>query len=625
MTTGTGLDPARAALVADIARLVAAARAKAPALACFAHLRVRSRERVRDYLLANVTLTTDAVTVLNWQSAPLAEAFFACPAGSDYEIRAGERTLTGEVLARNLIELDAGELVTVTGEGVRFTRNPDGTWSAAPDPDANPVPVRDDGRTRYSSAVEVPLDETQMQAVTRPAGEGLLVLGEAGAGKTTVALHRLAHLRRQRKEGAFKAAVIVPTEGLRRLSESLLARLDIADADVAVYDGWAGRLAKRAFLDIPVRESEDATASVIHLKRHRALLRVLARYAAATPRKGKVRVKREDLHHFFGDSAWMDKVVDASEGAIPSRAVQQVTTHTAVQFADTTEDSHSHVVDAARLQTVDGRAIDAGTRLNDAKTVDAEDYAVLFELDRLRAQGRGEATPALPRSYDLVIVDEAQELAPLELRLLGRSIVSGGTLVVAGDAGQQVDTAACFTDWATTMRDLGARDHHVAELTTLYRCPAAVTELARHVLDPGHPLPVLEPSGPVGFLRAANECHLLARLTEALRMFTTAAPQASVAVITRAPESAERLARLLGRGADVRLALNGEFRFGAGVSVTAVQEVKGLEFDHVIIPDGSSSVYPDSGEARRALYVAITRAVHHVLFATTGAWTSLVG
>jgi DNA helicase IV len=61
------------------------------------------------------------------------------------------------------------------------------------------------------------------------------------------------------------------------------------------------------------------------------------------------------------------------------------------------------------------------------------------------------------------------------------------------------------------------------------------------------------------------------------------------------------------------------------VSVTAVQEVKGLEFDHVIIPDGSSSVYPDSGEARRALYVAITRAVHHVLFATTGAWTSLVG
>ena len=83
--------------------------------------------------------------------------------------------------------------------------------------------------------------------------------------------------------------------------------------------------------------------------------------------------------------------------------------------------------------------------MNDAGTVDVEDFAALFELDRLRAELRG-ARAEHPRRYDALVIDEAQELAPLELKLLGRCVAAGGTLVVAGDAGQQVDATACFED-----------------------------------------------------------------------------------------------------------------------------------------------------------------------------------
>src|SRR5256885_16934959 len=60
--------------------------------------------------------------------------------------------------------------------------------------------------------------------------ETVLILGEAGCGKTTVAVHRLRALRRAGSE-RFRAACIVPNEGLRRLTESLLHRLGLDDVE----------------------------------------------------------------------------------------------------------------------------------------------------------------------------------------------------------------------------------------------------------------------------------------------------------------------------------------------------------------------------------------------------------
>lgn len=625
MQTPRPLDAEELAYVADVARLAASARAALPQAAtpCHAHLRVLSEGRTRDYLLGPQTVTDDEVTILRWDQAPLAAAFFASVEGGDYELRAGDRTLSGAVLARSLLTLARGELVALTRNGVRYARDAGGGWSASPDTHAAPLRPRPDARRRPPSAVEVTLDAEQQRAVDLPAGAGLLVLGEAGVGKTTVALRRLAALRERHGDGPWSAAVIVPTEGLRRLTEALLERLGVEGVEVATYDRWAAKLARRAFHDIPVRESEDAPPGAIRLKRHRALAEVLPAFAALPPADPKRRVGRRDLHHLFGDRAWMDRVV-ARTDEVTAHDAARVHDHTRVQYMETTEDSFGAGVDRGRLATADGRSIDAGTRYGDAKTVDVEDYAVLFELDRLRAKARGER-PAMPRRYDVVVLDESQELAPLELRLLGRAVAPGGTLVVAGDAGQQVDATACFTDWETSMRDLGAARHTRVTLATSYRCHPDVTALARHVLDPASPAPALGPDGPVGFLACENECHLAARLTDGLRELGIDDPRASVAVIARTAESARRFAAVLGRGVDVRLALDGDFHFGPGVQATSVREVKGLEFDHVVVPDASTAAYPEGGEGRRALYVAVTRASHRAVFATTGRWTALLG
>jgi DNA helicase IV len=161
------------------------------------------------------------------------------------------------------------------------------------------------------------------------------------------------------------------------------------------------------------------------------------------------------------------------------------------------------------------------------------------------------------------------------------------------------------------MRELGAPEHHRAVLEVSYRCPPEVTAFARRLREEGG-----RAAWPLA--RFADECHLAAWLAEALRDLDAEDPTAAAAVICRTPQAAAQLARLLNMAVPTNLALEGAFTFGPGAQVTCVPEVKGLEFDHVVIPDVTSGRYADTAEARRALYVAATRASAQLVLAAAG-------
>jgi DNA helicase IV len=603
--------------IADQLRLAQLAGSLSPrtAVPYFAHMRLETEARVRDVLLGPETRTGGGVAIIDWRNAPLAEVFFSCAEGDDYEIDAGERTLTGTLLERNLVTFAQGELCEIETVAGRL-RLKDGAWHLETGPEPELTLRPEAARLQSSSPADVILDAAQRRIVELPAGQAVLLLGEAGFGKTTVALHRLAGLRERAGPG-LRAAVIVPTEGLRRLSAALLERMGVGGVGVWLYDRWAGVEARRAFRKLPERESQDASAGVIRIKRDPALRGVLAELAK---RQSSRRTRRRDLLHIFGDRVLMEKLAAASQQGIGAGMVAEVLEHTHVQFSSTAEEEFAHV-DAERLLTLDGRPIDDGTPTEDAGTLDSEDYAVLFELDRLRAERAGEP-PVQPHQYDCLLLDETQEFAPLELALLGRALAPGGSLIVAGDAAQQVDPAACFSGWADSMAELGCAAYETAVLEVSYRCPPEVTELARRILDGGN---VLWPPGPSAVcVEFANECHQADWLTRQLRELQTGDPRGSAALICRTPEAAGRLAQHLRRGLGLRLALDGDYQFVGGLNVTSVQEAKGLEFDYVVVPDASAAVYPTTPAGRRALYVAVTRASHLLVLSTVGAWTEIL-
>ena len=634
------LDSPWQEIVEDQVRFSRAARDALPDLSVpyFAHMRLLRGGRTRDVLLGATTFVGSDVTIIDWQHAPLAEIFFACPEGEEYEVDVGDRTVSGTLTERNLVAFEAGELIEiVTPDMILTRRNRDG-WIERED-DRPPLlfPRSEADRARPFSPVLVQLDPDQRRAVELPPSNSLLVLGEAGYGKTTVALHRLAFLTRQAlaSRQPFRAVVIVPTEGLRRLAESMLERLGVESADVQTFDQWIWTQAQQVFADLPERTSDDASATVIRFKRHPALRDVLPELAARASRapaqdeeEGDTPATREDLLHLWGDRQLLERIAEASNGLLTPRMTDELIEHTRVQFSETTEQESSHV-DADRLATVDGHAIDHGTPMLDAATIDAEDCAVLFELNRLRVGGDATAKGGLA-TYRHIVVDEAQELAPLELAVIGRALSDHGALTIAGDERQQIDPAAYFDGWPVTMSELGVQDHHTVTLEASYRCPPEISAFGRNLFSPetpGQPPPLPEETGDsrrLVFSRFPSECHLASQLTDRLSELLVVDPRATVAIICRAAPEAARLEQNLQRGLATGLALDGEFDFLPGISVTCVADVKGLEFDYVVVPDASATRYPDTPEARRALYVAVTRAIHQVWLSSVGTWSPIL-
>jgi len=216
----------------------------------------------RSYLLGPRTHVDGEIAMLDWRSAPLAEAFFRYRPGEPYEVEAGERTASGRVVARWVIahhgEALIGDDRIIDGAGERAVARPQPI--ATPPADRSILPV---------------LDPEQQAAVDLPADTSLVLDGEAGVGKTLVALFRIASLERRARAASrrFRALVLVPTEGLRRLARILAERLAVQRLEIAVTDDWLlGRARSGIFhhdvrhvVEIPERDIRIPRATIVKL------------------------------------------------------------------------------------------------------------------------------------------------------------------------------------------------------------------------------------------------------------------------------------------------------------------------------------------------------------------------
>ena len=604
--------------LAELPQLLAAAPAAQ------GYLAVATERGPRTYLLGPRTQVDGEAVMLDWRTAPLAEAFFRYRPGEPYDIEAGERTTSGRVVARWVIanhgEALVGEDRAIRAAGVQAIARPQPI--AAPPIDRSALPV---------------LDPEQQAAVDLPADTSLVIDGEAGVGKTLVALFRIASLERRARAASrrFRALVLVPTEGLRRLVRMLADRLEIGRLEIAVTDDWLIDRARVGFPGLPKRLSEEAAAQVIALKRHPAVRVALDDFLGWKPPKtdDKIARSRQRLLHLFGDQARLARIVAAAGGALPARAIALTMGHTRIQFETTTEKAFAHV-DADRLVALDGKRLDAGTPMNDAHTFDAEDVPVLFELVRRGAMPE----VALP-VYDHIVVDEAQLRAPMELAAIGDALAPHATVTLAGDHRQATDETAWFAGWAAARGELRRPRWAETTLAVTYRSVPAISAFARSIVDgasaaraadpggaPAGPVvPAEPPAEPAVWASAcAGALGQAAALCWHLDALLTRDPWRQICVIERTAEHARRLAAELSRGVDPSLVLDGDFRFGPGIIVTTAAAVSGLEFDAVVIPDLSPAFYPATPELARALYVAATRARDWLWLLTPEAWSPLI-
>lgn len=216
------------------------------------------------------------------------------------------------------------------------------------------------------------------------------------------------------------------------------------------------------------------------------------------------------------------------------------------------------------------------------------------------------------RTYGHIVIDEAQDLAPMALRMISRRSLNG-SMTVVGDLAQSTGSWA-RDSWEDIIDQLPASEKYEPirqELTTGYRIPAPAMALAARVLTeaaPGLAPPVaIRDEGTAPIITKVDD--LIDSIPDAIRRELAEIGQGNVAVVvprsildplTTALEAAE-----LDFGHASRSGLDRQ------VAVVPVQLVKGLEVDAVLVVE-PSKIVSEERQGMRALYVALTRATKRV-------------
>ncbi|WFB10537.1 AAA family ATPase [Streptomyces sp. LX-29] len=494
----------------------------------------------------------------------------------------------------------------------------------------------------------------QMELVTGSPSDILVVQGGPGTGKSAVGLHRVTWLVNNEHFKAQDILVIgphqrfldyvgqvLPTLGTRDVNAVQLDRL--WEGEVLGTDSPRARLVKsdermaavlrrrvesdyrpEALDGLTVEPSFEGDEPAVVITAGSTTLRVpksevLALLARAHGGGGSFRERRDRFRGLFVDRLLQELSDIASRrgqaGTIRrdlerNRRVERLVER--VWPSPGPREALRSLYDSAELLRVCADGIldeDERAALSRARAASADaDPWTLDDhvcLEELRVLISGDT----PRRYGHIVVDEAQDLTPMQARALRRRCAVGGSMTVLGDLAQATG-AHIPTSWdllGALLSDQG--DWSVAQLNTSYRVPAEIMEfvapLARAVA-PSLPYPqAVREAGADAVRTVATEPWKLLDDTVAhvARLVHTSdgrTPRSVAVVVPDDSDWLDAISRRIDEGGDIDES-NRE-----AVSVLAAEQAKGMEYDHVLVVEPTTIA--DRGPAGlRQLYVALTR------------------
>ena len=244
----------------------------------------------------------------------------------------------------------------------------------------------------------------------------------------------------------------------------------------------------------------------------------------------------------------------------------------------------------------------------------ASDAPLLDEARAVLGARPGRREEDTVRTYGHIVIDEVQDLSPMDLRMLDRRSLNG-SMTVVGDIAQATGAWA-HDNWEGILRHLPNRRPPVRhELTVGYRIPGPLMDVAARVLavaapDLAPPRSVRGDGDPPRFVALTGEqAEKLDGLAEVVRSELEAVGAGNLAVVTTDSQAADvedALERAgIAYGRPTRQGLD------AQVAVVPVGLVKGLEVDGAVVVEPARMVR-ERAQGLRALYVALTRATRRV-------------
>ena len=255
--------------------------------------------------------------------------------------------------------------------------------------------------------------------------------------------------------------------------------------------------------------------------------------------------------------------------------------------------------------------------------------AALREAERLAPAQSQELDEAEFVTYGHIVVDEAQDLSPMELRVLKRRDLTG-SMTIVGDMGQAT-TAGSSASWNAVLEVLEPRREPArVDLTVSYRTPEEVLNFAEPTLkaaspDLEAPKPVRR-AGTEPTVEVVAQSEFAVTLSAAVKRECENVHPGRVAVIVTGPRVDEIVSILNAAGLDAIDPREMESRgLSADLVVLAAEGANGLEFDATVVVEPGEIARRGSGASKaitsrglRTLYVAMTRPTRRLAVVASG-------
>jgi DNA helicase IV len=477
----------------------------------------------------------------------------------------------------------------------------------------------------------------QDDIVRADADATVCVQGAPGTGKTAVGLHRVAyllyaHANRMKRGGVL---VVGPNRAFLAYIRNVLPALGEVGVDQVTVADLVGTVTVRA------SDSERA-ARIKGGARMAEVLRRALWAGVAEPTEGLVvvrgsrrwRVPREEIAGLIGELRERGVRHGAGRDMLGHRIAHVVLTR--MEAAGEAPDDRTH--DAVRRTREVRAVVDAvWPAVNPVRLVlrllsdpdllaqaadgllDDDEQAEIRWATPPRGPGSARWSAAdavlVDEAHDLiertpslshVVVDEAQDLSPMECRAVGRRCATGSATVL-GDLAQAT-TPAAVADWPQLLAHLGKPAAGLRQLDTGYRVPRQILDYASRLL------PVIAPGIPAArsFRQDPGSLDIVAATPRSLpatlaQACADALDRPGSAAVIAADGQLAALATMLSRAGVAYETLDGDAP-GGRLTLVPVTLAKGLEFDHVIVTE-PARIAAGHSRGLHQLYVALTRAV----------------
>ena len=574
--------------------------------------------------------------VVDWR-APVAEPFYRATGRDSMEI---ERRRHFATRGRTLLGIDDelfGELADSGGDDELSTRGHGALIAAL-----------EASRTGRLGDIVATIQGEQDEIIRAPMPGVLVVQGGPGTGKTVVALHRAAYLLYTHRFplGGQGVLVLGPNRLFVAYIEQVLPSLGEAGVEIAVL---ADLVRPRVRVD---KLDDEPTARI---KGDGRMVAVLARAVAARQRplrdefvigygvqrlrvsvqesarmisEGRRRSRghnsgRKVVEELFFEALAASAHKHVDPATVSERIRHELPVREALEWmwpvltpAHLLHDlygSRALLLSANRGRFTDEEIL----RLYRARSAHAEDLIWRFQdvplLDEARAllgYRPGKRAADAVRTYGHICLDEAQDLSPMELRMVARRSLNG-SLTIVGDIAQATGAWA-HDDWDDVVAAFESKhEPRSSKLTIGYRIPGPAMALANRVLP--HAAPGMEPPTPVREdgepPRIVPADDLGATIVDVVRTELGAVVEGNVAVIVPDSLLDEVTEALESNG----VKFGGATRHGLDqqVTVVPVRLVKGLEVDAAVVVE-PARIVAEEAQGVRSLYVAVTRATQRV-------------